>query len=118
MAAFVTCSLHCTVGNLIAKATSSAHACCAGHAGQGKSESSPVSKAGCHTFRDLTSADTTSIRADLSPHFVAVLVPALLQALVEPLLKVEAPIAPEPDIGPPSHIPLMRLAGRAPPALV
>lgn len=116
--AFFTCSLHCTVGIVSAKASGSAHACCTEQGAAGKSDSAPVNKTGCHTFRDLTPADAPSVRADLTSHFVAVLVPALLQALTEPALTIAAPIAPEPDIGPPSHIPLMRLAGRAPPALV
>ena len=117
--AFITCSLHCTLGSFSARAQSSDHSCCA--QSSPSSADAPAKSApnkNCQTFRDLTVSESSSPRAEFTPHVIAVLVPFLVDALASPKIVEVKPSRSEPDSGPPSHIPLMRLAGRAPPALV
>ena len=116
--AFVTCSLHCTIGSFAAQKSSADHSCCAKQSAQSDAPgSSAATSNNCSTFRELAVNDAAVPRAEFTPHIVAVLVPYLVDFLASPTV-VETPSYAEPDRGPPSHIPLMRLAGRAPPALV
>ena len=115
--AFVTCSLHCTLGSLSAKSTS-AHSCCAEQSQKSDGPVAPLAKGNCHTFRDLTVADSGQLRVEFVPQFVAVIAPFLVSWTTVPVTVEERPFRPEPEMEPSSHLALMRLAGRAPPALV
>jgi len=78
----------------------------------------PLAKGNCHTFRDLTVADSGQLRVEFVPQFVAVIAPFLVSWTTVPVTVEERPFRPEPEMEPSSHLALMRLAGRAPPALV
>jgi hypothetical protein len=115
---FLACSLHCTLGNLHFKASANAHSCCAEQPRETGASHSTVPTGSCHTFRDLTVADSGQVRVDLAPQWVAVVTPFLVSWISVPANVEATRFVPEPDIGPPSPVPLIRLAGRAPPALV
>lgn len=114
---FLTCSLHCTLGSVLSHAPATAHSCCAGKSQKSDMPGSPLAGGSCHTFRDLTVSDSASVRVDLAPQWIAVVTPFLVSGITAPVTVEIKPFTPEPDLGPPSHLPMMRLAGRAPPSL-
>ena len=118
LVAFLTCSLHCTLGSFTTKAASSAHSCCSGKAASADAPATPVTNGNCHAFRDLAASDAANARVDFTPQLVAVVAPILISWITAPTVMELKPRAPEPDSGPPSHRPLLRLAGRAPPVIV
>jgi hypothetical protein len=117
MLSFLTCSLHCTLGAVLSHKSAPSHSCCAGQSQKGDSPVAPLAGGTCHTFRDLTLADSGHVRVDLAPQWVAVVTPFLVSWITVPPHVEATCFVPEPDIGPPSPVPLIRLAGRAPPAL-
>jgi hypothetical protein len=116
-ASLLVCTLHCTLGAATPATSAEKHSCCAAKSGA-QADSPASAKTACHTFRDLTTAEAASPRADYVAHVFALLDPAAFAPLVAaPSVLVITP-PPEPDVGPPSHRHVMRPAGRAPPALV
>jgi hypothetical protein len=67
---------------------------------------------------DVAPADMLTAKIDFSPQLIALVAEIVCVDFSAPLTVTVKPLAPEPDIGPPSHRPLRRLAGRAPPAVV
>lgn len=114
--ALVTCTLHCTLGDLFASAgtKAAAHSCCQQSAA--KSASATPAPSDCHIFRDLASADQSSPRADFVPHFFAFLLPLSLETMLAPPERIVAPLPPEPSLGPPPQYSRLQFSGQAPPA--
>ncbi|MBS0631256.1 MAG: hypothetical protein JSS11_05040 [Verrucomicrobia bacterium] len=115
--ALVTCTLHCTLGDLFASndAKVAAHSCCQ-QSSAAKSAPASTAASDCHTFRDLASADQASPRADFVPHIFAFLLPLSLESMLSAPERTVAPLPPEPSLGPPPQYSRLLFSGQAPPA--
>lgn len=114
--ALFTCSLHCTLGGLSFAAKSPAHSCCSGdHSSSANTPADSATKSVCHTFRDIAIDDTPVPRAEFVPQIFTFADTTTLDLVIVEVPSVLGTAPPDPDIGPPAQLPVMRLAGRAPP---
>lgn len=110
--AFFGCSLHCAVAGQVVAKPEKSHACCGKQAGK-----AATPKSCCGAMPHVTATDAAQAKVDFAPQWVALVAVVLCSDIAANAETVIALPRPDPDIGPPAELSLLRLAGRAPPAL-